>query len=641
MFTTCPECGTVFRIGPAQLRAAEGFVRCGTCAATFNALLSLADEPPAGAAGTESPGSAAAAPPFATGAIPPIVARTPEAPGPMSTLPRAPAPAAPAATVAEPPATPPIPPVPPAPPAPAAAPAPQAPSIPPGSSASPATPASPASPAPARQAPPAVPSRADERPDDAGELAIPDDFGPESWDDTLDLPRPAAQRPLPDDDPFGDDDAPGGLGQLADEPPLDDIDDEPEPDGDTLAGVVEHADWESLLTGLDDDDEEGAAPVYIVEDEPLPPASRPAAAQAAALAPGAPAPGTAPAGPGPATAAPEPAPTGAVEDLPTLADVPWPPEDDDGDPLPPLGSLDDVLDDDETAEPLPTLGELADDDDALDEPDDDEADDDEEPLGALDEPDDDDEAPAALDEPGDDEPLPDGDEAGDPDAPAAGGPIPLTAAALAAAARQPAPAAARAEAPAVPEPWADRPTWPPAPEPAPRGRWLYGVGSLLLALALAAQVVTHQRDELATHPEWGPLVRNVYARLGMDVYPAWDLGAYEVRGSEAVAGRSAAGALDIVARLAVAGDKPVGLPLVRVTLRDRRGDVLGQRVVAAAEYLPADAALAEPVGPGTLIPVEVSLPDPGIDASGYEVDICLLTRAQGLVCQGEREPFQR
>ncbi|MBL8226594.1 MAG: zinc-ribbon domain-containing protein [Chromatiales bacterium] len=612
MFTTCPECGTVFRIGPAQLRAAEGFVRCGTCAATFNALLSLADEPPAGAGGTESPGSAAAGPSFATGAIPPIVARTPEAPGPVSTLPRTLAPASPAAIVAQPVAAPPAPPAP--------------------------------APAPTLPAPPALSSRADEPPDDAGELAIPDDFGPESWDDTLDLPRPAAQRTLPNDDALGDDDdAPAGFGQIADDPLFDDIDDEPEAGGDSLAGVVEHADWESLLTGLDDDEEEGAAPVYIVEDEPLPPASRPAARPATApalavvpaldTAPAGPAAPVAPAGPGPARAAPEPAQTGAVEDLPTLADIPWPPDEDDGDQLPPLGSLDDVLDDDETVAPLPTLGELTDDDDALDEPEEDDG-----PLSTLDESAEDD-APADLHEPDDDEPLPTLDE--DEDEPAAGGPIPLTAAALAAAARQPAPATARAEAPAVPEPWADRPAWPPATEPAPRGRWLYGVGSLLLALALAAQVVTHQRDELATHPEWGPLVREVYTRLGMDVYPAWDLGAYEVRGSEAVAGRSAAGALDIVARLAVTGDRPVGLPLVRVTLRDRRGDVLGQRVVSSAEYLPADAALAEPVRPGTLIPVEVSLPDPGVDASGYEVDICLLTRAQGLVCQGEREPFQR
>jgi predicted Zn finger-like uncharacterized protein len=631
MFTTCPECGTVFRIGPAQLRAAEGFVRCGTCAATFNALLSLTDEPPAGAPGPDSPGPAAtAAPSFAAAAIPPIVARTPEPPGPVATLPRAPVgPPTPAVTVAEPPAAPPAPPAPLAAPAPAAALTPQA---------APVAPSPPAAAAPTTPAPPAVPSRADELPEDAGELAIPDDFGPESWDDTLDLPRPAAQPLRLDDDTGGDEDAPEGLGQIADEPLLDELDDEPEEDeGDTLAGVVEHADWESLLTGLDDEEEEGAEPVYIVEDEPARPAARPAAAPepAQAALPPAPAlPAAAPAA-GPARPAPEPAPTARPDELPTLADIPWPPEEDeDGDPLPPLGTLDDALDDDEAAESLPKLGELADDD----EPDDDDG-----PLSTLDESASDDEPLPALDETDDDEPLPALDEAEDERPTGASGPVPLTAAALAAAAaaRQPASGAANAQAPAAPEPWADRPAWPPAPEPAPRGRWLYGVGSLLLAVALAAQLVTHQRDELATHPEWGPLVRDVYARLGMDVYPAWDLAAYEVRGSEAVAGRSKAGALDIVARLAVVGDKPAGLPLVRVTLRDRRGDVLGQRVVAATDYLPADAALADPVRPGTLIPVEVSLPDPGVDASGYEVDICLLTRAQGLVCQGEREPFQR
>ena len=46
MFTTCKECGTVFRVSPAELRVAEGQVRCGHCSATFNALATLTDEPP-------------------------------------------------------------------------------------------------------------------------------------------------------------------------------------------------------------------------------------------------------------------------------------------------------------------------------------------------------------------------------------------------------------------------------------------------------------------------------------------------------------------------------------------------------------------------------------------------------------------
>jgi len=43
MFTECPECETIFRVTPVDLRRAAGKVRCGECDAIFNALESLAD----------------------------------------------------------------------------------------------------------------------------------------------------------------------------------------------------------------------------------------------------------------------------------------------------------------------------------------------------------------------------------------------------------------------------------------------------------------------------------------------------------------------------------------------------------------------------------------------------------------------
>ncbi|MEJ2435946.1 MAG: DUF3426 domain-containing protein, partial [Pseudolabrys sp.] len=43
MFTRCPECKTIFRVTDEQLEAAGGRVRCGHCAAIFNARDSLAD----------------------------------------------------------------------------------------------------------------------------------------------------------------------------------------------------------------------------------------------------------------------------------------------------------------------------------------------------------------------------------------------------------------------------------------------------------------------------------------------------------------------------------------------------------------------------------------------------------------------
>lgn len=183
---------------------------------------------------------------------------------------------------------------------------------------------------------------------------------------------------------------------------------------------------------------------------------------------------------------------------------------------------------------------------------------------------------------------------------------------------------------------------PPAPPPAETGRhWGYTAGSVLAALLLVMQLLHLQRDELATHPSLTEPLRRTYAALGMPLWPAWDLRSYEMRNSEAVADRSSTGALDILGRIAVVGSDRVGLPLVRVTLRDRFGESLGSRVFQPAEYLGRNTPLREPVSPGTLIPVEISLKDPGRDAQGFDVDVCVMSRRDGISCQGDREPFAR
>ena len=46
MYTQCPECLTIFRVGAADLGVARGHVRCAHCNALFDALRSLADELP-------------------------------------------------------------------------------------------------------------------------------------------------------------------------------------------------------------------------------------------------------------------------------------------------------------------------------------------------------------------------------------------------------------------------------------------------------------------------------------------------------------------------------------------------------------------------------------------------------------------
>jgi predicted Zn finger-like uncharacterized protein len=43
MLARCPDCATVFRVAPADLRAARGLVRCGVCLGVFDAVEALED----------------------------------------------------------------------------------------------------------------------------------------------------------------------------------------------------------------------------------------------------------------------------------------------------------------------------------------------------------------------------------------------------------------------------------------------------------------------------------------------------------------------------------------------------------------------------------------------------------------------
>ncbi len=165
------------------------------------------------------------------------------------------------------------------------------------------------------------------------------------------------------------------------------------------------------------------------------------------------------------------------------------------------------------------------------------------------------------------------------------------------------------------------------------------VGALVLALGI--QLIHYNRDTLAAHSMWGARVRAVYGMLGARLYPDWGLDAYRVSGSEAVAGRTAPAALDILANVVVAGDEEVGMPMIRVALRDRWSNPVASRVFSPAEYLRDFARRPTLLAPGTTLPVEISVADPGTDAHGYVVDICLPHRTAGLQCQLEQDPFRR
>lgn len=499
MFTNCPECGTVYRIGAAELRVADGFVRCGNCSATFNALLSLADEAPSLATLEE-----VVRPP-----VPAPDAPAPASPGRLPDGPKSPEPASPEQGFQE---------------------------NPPWEPALPADVADDAD----------VDAFADALDDisigdeadadgegttepglaaaDALEFDVPEDSWSRFFEDTG--IQPARGFMLPG----GPARAPGEADGFADH------DDDPD---------------------LEDDPEAGADPVYVI-DGPDP---------------------AIPAGP---AVDEEPLPR---ETAATTIDQPEDPQESVPSPAPDPGTDDTIEEEDEelagetASPPEPAVVE-----DGVEMP------------GIADGPA---ETPMPGTEPGSD------------------------------------------AGPAEPE-WVHQPmAWMPERTSDDRRRsTAYALGSALLAVLLVGQILHHERDELAASPAWGGPIRKFYGLLGLPLYPAWNLGAYAVRATEAEAGRTA-GALDIHARIAVTGNAPVGLPLVRVVLRDRFQNILGSRVLGPGEYLVGDSrGSGQLVAPGATVPVSVSLVDPGTEVNGYEVDVCVQTRATGLQCQQDLDPFK-
>src|SRR5215468_11994439 len=54
MFTVCPKCALTLVVTAADLRVAQGYVRCGRCSNVFNALSRLSEDRQAAAAAAQA-----------------------------------------------------------------------------------------------------------------------------------------------------------------------------------------------------------------------------------------------------------------------------------------------------------------------------------------------------------------------------------------------------------------------------------------------------------------------------------------------------------------------------------------------------------------------------------------------------------
>ncbi len=170
-----------------------------------------------------------------------------------------------------------------------------------------------------------------------------------------------------------------------------------------------------------------------------------------------------------------------------------------------------------------------------------------------------------------------------------------------------------------------------------RGRaWRLGAG--LLALLLIGQLVHHNRASLATQPVVGTLVQRAYALVGLTVSPSWDLAQYEITNWAATAGETDGGIgnLRITAQIRNDGPTAQPFPSIQLELKDRWESVIGSRVFSPREYLGDEFDADQLMPAGQSVPAELAVVDPGLDASGFELDVCLASGADTYRCSADR-----
>jgi predicted Zn finger-like uncharacterized protein len=160
----------------------------------------------------------------------------------------------------------------------------------------------------------------------------------------------------------------------------------------------------------------------------------------------------------------------------------------------------------------------------------------------------------------------------------------------------------------------------------------WSIGCLVIALALLAQITHQFRQDLVRHPQIGPLLRDIYARIGVPLSPNWDLSAFELRQWGNNGSPDPNGQLTVRASLTNRASFAQPHPILRLELDDRFGDSIAVRDFEPAEYLKNPSEASRLLGPGAGTEAELVIVEPGQDAVGYQLDVCLRESAAILRC---------
>jgi predicted Zn finger-like uncharacterized protein len=178
------------------------------------------------------------------------------------------------------------------------------------------------------------------------------------------------------------------------------------------------------------------------------------------------------------------------------------------------------------------------------------------------------------------------------------------------------------------------------PVQAPRASGWWRFGTLLAVIALAVQGIHHFRESLAGQSLIGPWVQQAYGMFGTPLAPRWDIEQYQILDWIATAepNTRGQGRLQITARIHNRGPQPQPYPHIHLQLKDRWEDTVGSRIFDPSEYLQAGAAATQMMPPGNTVQAQLDVVDPGPDAYGFELDVCVEVETDVVTC-GNDEVF--
>lgn len=151
-------------------------------------------------------------------------------------------------------------------------------------------------------------------------------------------------------------------------------------------------------------------------------------------------------------------------------------------------------------------------------------------------------------------------------------------------------------------------------------RW--GLGAAVLIVVLGIQLVNANRLALSKTAVIGPSLDAVYSVLGHPLQASPQLSSWRVSNINVTSDPDTPGALSITGNLQNNASFAQAWPLLRVELTDRYGNPLRARDFTASEYLP-ESLPATWLDSGMATHFRIDVVDPGPDAVGFQVEVCL------------------